>query len=448
MKKDRKIWVVIVSGILIAAIIVGTVSVVSSQKKDQHYYDQMKRAKYYLDEMNYENVIEAYKTAIELKPEDPEAYIGLAEAYMNNQQYYEAKSVAELGLVRIGDSRFTDLMKLIELARMGDWQKQPEVNLLNKDQIAEGADSEKLAVRPGIIGTIADFCYQEYVNTYGEADMSYVSAEEGYKAKFKGLKAYAYFRNTPENKSIINEATRIPGKLAKPYKVIVPDLSLIFVGFEGYISYDKLCSIFGVSMKPVYDEGTNTYYLNFEYLNCHFRVETDAKGNIYKKDLELEVSPLNPIKDDWVEETEEDEEEEENVGSFTLGGETYNYDVTVIQIYGIYLPDISELENCKKLETLYLVDCGITDISPLSGCENLVELCLDDNPFTDLSPLAGLKKLRYLQFHESGVTDISSIYDLDLDFFNPCSDGITYEQVFEYKERHPECICYYDYYRL
>ena len=84
----------------------------------------------------------------------------------------------------------------------------------------------------------------------------------------------------------------------------------------------------------------------------------------------------------------------------------------------------------------------------MAGCENLVELCLDDNPFTDLSPLAGLKKLRYLQFHESGVTDISPVYDLDLDFFNPCSDGVTYEQVFEYKERHPGCICYYDYYRL
>ncbi len=102
----------------------------------------------------------------------------------------------------------------------------------------------------------------------------------------------------------------------------------------------------------------------------------------------MKVSPLNPIKEDWVEETEEDEEEEEETGTFILGGETYSYDVTTIQIYGIFLPDISELENCKKLETL------------------------------------------------------------DLDFFNPCSDGVTYEQVFEYKERHPGCICYYDYYRL
>lgn len=448
MKKDRRIWWVVISGVLIAAIIVGTVSLVSSQKKDQHYYDQMKMATYYLDEMNYEKVIEAYKTAIELKPEDPEPYIGLAEVYMDNKQYYEAKSVVELGLGRIGDRRFMDLMKLIELARMGDQQEQTKVNLLNKDYVAEGTDLEKLAVKPGIIGTIADFCYQEYINTYGDTDMSYVSAEEGYKAKFKGLKAYAYFRNTSENKSIINETTRVPEKLAKPYKVIVPDLSLMFVGFEGYISYDKLSSIFGIHTEPVYDEGADAYYLDFEYLDCHFHVETDAKGNIYKKDTYLEVSPLNPIKEDWVEKTEEDEEEEEETGTFILGGETYSYDVITIQIYGIFLPDVSELENCKKLETLYLVDCGIADISPLAGCENLVELCLDDNPFTDLSPLAGLKKLRYLQFHESGVTDISPVYDLDLDFFNPCSDGVTYEQVFEYKERHPECICYYDYYRL
>lgn len=32
----------------------------------------------------------------------------------------------------------------------------------------------------------------------------------------------------------------------------------------------------------------------------------------------MEVSPLNPIKEDWVEETEEDEEEEEETGTFIL----------------------------------------------------------------------------------------------------------------------------------
>ena len=42
----------------------------------------------------------------------------------------------------------------------------------------------------------------------------------------------------------------------------------------------------------------------------------------------MQVSPLNPIKEDWVEETEEDEEEEEEeTGTFILGGETYSYDV-------------------------------------------------------------------------------------------------------------------------
>ncbi len=95
---------------------------------------------------------------------------------------------------------------------------------------------------------IADFCYQEYIDTYGDADMSYVSAEEGYKAKFKGLKAYAYFRNTPENKSIINEATRVPEKLAKPYKVIVPIFLLCSWDLRD-ISAMISCAVFSVSIR-------------------------------------------------------------------------------------------------------------------------------------------------------------------------------------------------------
>ena len=104
------------------------------------------------------------------------------------------------------------------------------------------------------------------------------------------------------------------------------------------------------------------------------------------------------------------------------------------------------MEKCKKLRSLILIDCGIEDISPLSGCESLKELFLDMNPFSDLSPLAGLKNLEYLQFHESGVSDLSPIYDLDLKLLNPCSDGVTLDQVEEYKERHPDCTCYWDYY--
>ena len=188
------------------------------------------------------------------------------------------------------------------------------------------------------------------------------------------------------------------------------------------------------------------YYLNFVYMDCRFKIETDSEGNMYTDNPVIELSPVDLSKTDWVEETETEEIEDEN--TFVLGDETYSYSETEIEITGVELDDISPLAECKELKRLYLIDCGITDISPLAGCESLVELCLDYNPFTDISPLAGLKNLRFLQFHESGVSDISSIYNLDLDFFNPCSPGLDRKQVEEFKRRHPDCVCYWDYYLI
>lgn len=92
MKKKKTLWIVIpVACVMIVAVIAVAVLLISLQKKEDRYYEQIQAAKRYLNEADYEKMISAYEMAIELKPEDPDAYIGLVEYYLEEGEYYEAK---------------------------------------------------------------------------------------------------------------------------------------------------------------------------------------------------------------------------------------------------------------------------------------------------------------------------------------------------------------------
>jgi len=140
------------------------------------------------------------------------------------------------------------------------------------------------------------------------------------------------------------------------------------------------------------------WFVETEYMACRLRLETDAVGNMGAAPL-IELYPENLVKEEWAEETETGETEE--VRTFTLGGNTYTYDVTSIVISG----------------------------------ENI----------GDLSPLAGLGSLLYLDLHGCvDVSDISPIINMSLKLLHTCETGVSYEQTRAYKDAHPDCEVWWD----
>lgn len=445
MKKNKLLWIVLpVAGIMIAAVIMTAVLMINSQKKEDRYREQMQAARLYLEEADYTKVISAYQAAIELRPESPEAYLGLAEVYLEQDQYYEAGEVIRLGMSKIEDKRLNDMLDLIEISRVGEFREKVDVELLEEELIVDGEDNENLALKNDTIRIIGEYCYQQYLNEYGDSSIEYISSEEGYRAKFKGLNVYAYFINTAENRDLVNESTREPAQRTKPYKVQLQDPGVLFVGYEGYISNKRLTEIFGRELIPVRDENSGVSYVEFEYLDCKLKIETDAEGNVYKENPFIELRPLNPVSD-WVEEVEEEEEEEEE--TFVLAGTTYSYDVREIYITGAVLDDLTPLSRCKELQYISFVSCEISDLSPLSGCTSLVTLLLDGSYGNlDLSCLSGMTNLRYLHFHRCpDISDIGPIMGLDLEVLHPCESSVSLEQVEEYMAQHPNCEVWYDY---
>lgn len=326
------------------------------KKKEDRYYEQIQAAKRYLNEADYEKMISAYEMAIELKPEDPDAYIGLVEYYLEEGEYYEAKSIARTGLIKTN------------------------------------------------------------------------------------------FKNDASHSNMVDSYNKRPTKTAKPYKVEITKPSVLFVGYDGYITSERIGEMFNIEPGNALEQEGDSYFLVFDYLGCTVKIETDQKGNVCDKDALIELYPLN-LDSDW-EEEEQEEEEEIDDGTFVLAGETYTYDVESIYIYNATLNNIEPLYECKKLKSVMFINCTIADLSPLAGCTALQEFNLQDSTGNlDLSCLSGLSSLKYLGFHECrDIDDLSPIMNLDLYLLHPCGSEVPYEQVEEYMNRHPGCEVWFDYY--
>ena len=257
------------------------------KKKEDRYYEQIQAAKRYLNEADYEKMISAYEMAIELKPEDPDAYIGLVEYYLEEGEYYEAKSIARTGLIKTN------------------------------------------------------------------------------------------FKNDASHSNMVDSYNKRPTKTAKPYKVEITKPSVLFVGYDGYITSERIGEMFNIEPGNALEQEGDSYFLVFDYLGCTVKIETDQKGNVCDKDALIELYPLN-LDSDW-EEEEQEEEEEIDDGTFVLAGETYTYDVESIYIYNATLNNIEPLYECKKLKSVMFINCTIADLSPLAGCTALQEFNLQDS---------------------------------------------------------------------
>ncbi|MCM1538414.1 MAG: tetratricopeptide repeat protein [bacterium] len=96
MKKQRKI---IISGgvILTTVIIIAVVLMVSGSAKKQ-YAKHMESAQRYIDELEYEQAIAEYRAAIEIGPNNVEAYRALAELYVQTGDYESAIATLNQGI--------------------------------------------------------------------------------------------------------------------------------------------------------------------------------------------------------------------------------------------------------------------------------------------------------------------------------------------------------------
>jgi Leucine-rich repeat (LRR) protein len=88
--------------------------------------------------------------------------------------------------------------------------------------------------------------------------------------------------------------------------------------------------------------------------------------------------------------------------------------------------NLSGLENCLNLQSLFLWKNLVSDVTPLSGLTKLRGLQLGENRVTNISPFAGLINLQQLILNDNGCSDISALKNLTkLSDVNLAGNGIT-----------------------
>ncbi len=75
----------------------------------------------------------------------------------------------------------------------------------------------------------------------------------------------------------------------------------------------------------------------------------------------------------------------------------------------VILTDLTGIERCVNLESLWLYYAQVPDLSPLSGLPNLRYLHVSGEQITDISPLISLPSLEWLDLYNTGITDFSPL---------------------------------------
>lgn len=93
----------------------------------------------------------------------------------------------------------------------------------------------------------------------------------------------------------------------------------------------------------------------------------------------------------------------ESVPDITIGGITFKADVTVLDLSGLSLTDISALSACRSLQKLDLSRNQISDLSPLMDIRTLEWLSIQENQVTDLRPLMAMSSLKTIYADANGI---------------------------------------------
>lgn len=136
-KTKNKKWIIIIAAIgAVVCIAVAAVILVTGNSTERKLTEQLDQAEGYLSELDYESAIVAYEAAIEIDPGCRDAYLGLADIYIEQEEYEEAAEILEEGLAQT-DSRA--IMKKLEDVEelLAERENLAEEIILSREDSAE-----------------------------------------------------------------------------------------------------------------------------------------------------------------------------------------------------------------------------------------------------------------------------------------------------------------------
>lgn len=149
-KKTVNRKLIVITAVIAAAVCIVTALVifVKGGSTERRLAEQFDLAERYLSELDYESAIAAYEAALEIDPKCEEAYLGLADIYMEQGEYEKAVEILEAGLAHIDSENIRSKLEEIE-ELLAEREKAAEELLTAEEEtpVEEEVPAEEVAGR-------------------------------------------------------------------------------------------------------------------------------------------------------------------------------------------------------------------------------------------------------------------------------------------------------------
>lgn len=281
-KAKKTVALLTLCGVLLTAVVVVGIWLIRRGLSQEIYKEEIAAAEKYVTAAQYEDAIIAYENAIEAVPEEEEAYLGLADVYLNQGKVSQAKVTLERGYTYSKAPAILDMLNGINDGSL-------LVNRFDQEQ-----DKETMEKRRGQFGwntvflqRLENFTFSDYSDEYGVWP-DIVKVEKGeVKVVHDKLSATMYYSDTPEDDTIVDDRKNRPDEAGMPEKIGLDSLNLIFNNFVAPVTLEQLQAISSSIVEPVTD--AERTYVRLRTGSVIIDIETDAAGTIQSANAWNEV---------------------------------------------------------------------------------------------------------------------------------------------------------------
>ncbi|MCR4642035.1 MAG: tetratricopeptide repeat protein [Lachnospiraceae bacterium] len=145
---QKRLWLFVLVVVVILLLLVGLlVYKFAVGNMEKHYDEQLALADRYLDELDYDRAIAAYREAITIDPSRTDAYLGLADAYAETDDIEAAIRILEEGSEATGSKKIRrKLEELREKETVQEEIQEETQDVIHEDTMEEVKVMEEIAL--------------------------------------------------------------------------------------------------------------------------------------------------------------------------------------------------------------------------------------------------------------------------------------------------------------
>lgn len=280
--KKKQLIAIIISATALVAVLVGGAYAINKNENIDNYNKKLVLATNFLNDDDTESAIIALKQAIALDPQNEEAYFRLYQVYVNTRDY----DLAELLLKQGYDVTKNEKIKYL----LTDELPLEIEDLQNEVMLNSEKDYGSMSINEKIIKNISNLTYNEYIKKYNKKEINVIEKNKIIAAEFENVTEILFYENDKYN--TFDTVTNIPIGDKKASYAQVSNISSLFNGYAGDVSFEQVKRLFGPDVRVINNPFSAGSCVTVEYLGCEIYIASDTSGNVKNGTVWNRIIPI------------------------------------------------------------------------------------------------------------------------------------------------------------